>query len=132
MHWKDHTKLSFIVYNKKIVGVLLRKICSDKVGAKNLSKNPWNYLFVIFFFSNSHPESIVRRNHFTTLWYLHFPARTSSAFQKKSDIEWMFFPSWSYWPIYGLENIRFPSHVLGSIPIITVENWAKLSANHDE
>ena len=57
----------------------------EKISQKIYQKNPWKYFFVIFFFSNSNPESILRRYHLTTIWYLHFPTHTSFAFPKKKQ-----------------------------------------------
>ena len=59
---------------------------SDEIISQKIyQKNPWNCFFIIFFFSNSNPEFILRRYHLTTIWYLHFPTHTSFAFPKKKQ-----------------------------------------------
>ena len=56
---------------------------NEKISKKIYQKNPWKYLFQIFFFDNSNPPSIWGRQHLTKVWYLHFTASTGFAFQKK-------------------------------------------------
>ena len=98
------------------LGVFWREIFNPKVGLffnvmkksqKKSIKQIFENICWILFFNSSSPAFIWERQHLTKLWYLHFPAHTSNAFQQKKDKYWRIFPSWSYWPICRLVLVPF-------------------------
>ena len=56
---------------------------NEKISQKIHHKNLWKNLSWIFFFNNSNHPSIWERSHLIKLWYIHFPAQTSFAYQNK-------------------------------------------------